>query len=84
MNEENKFQLKSYLVDNWRAVMVNAWSIWAAVAGLVTPELLQVLADQVLSLPWFDEGTKNLIRAFFLVLVVLVRPLAQSKTAEGS
>lgn len=77
-----KIKLTSYLVSNWQQVMRNAWSIWAAAAGIVTPEVVQVLADNIILMPWFDEGSKNTIRVICLFLVVLLRPVDQKKVTE--
>lgn len=74
-------KITSYLVSNWKEVLRHAWSIWAAVGGIVTPELVQLLADNVGLLPGFDEGSKNTIRMVALVLVVLLRPVDQKKVS---
>jgi hypothetical protein len=78
-----KLKITSYLVGNWREVMRHAWSVWAAAAGIITPELIQVLADNVALMPWFDEGDKNMIRMICLFLVVVLRPIDQKKVEDA-
>lgn len=65
------------LVSNWKSVLLRAWSIRMAALGIVSPEVLQLIADNTSLLPWFDPGTKDLIRLAFLVGVVLLRPVKQ-------
>jgi len=54
-----------------------AWSMQLAAAGILLPELLQLIADNSDLLPWLDPDIKSLIRVAALVGVILTRPIQQ-------
>ena len=64
------------LVDNWRKLW-RAWSMRIAALGIISPEVLQVIADNTDSLEWLDGGYKSGIRLACLIGVVLARPVKQ-------
>ena len=64
------------LIDGWKSLW-RAWSMRLAALGIVLPEILQIVADNSTSLFWLDDGWKSLIRAGFLIGVVLARPIKQ-------
>jgi hypothetical protein len=64
------------LVSNWKAVLAKSWAVWVALLGLVTPELLEWIADNVASFP-FEEHHKNWLRAASLALIPVVRIMRQ-------
>lgn len=64
------------LVENWKALW-KAWTVQLAAAGILLPDLLQVIADNSSLLPWFDDGMKSGLRLACLILIVLLRPLKQ-------
>jgi hypothetical protein len=64
------------LVENWKALW-KAWTVQLAAAGILLPDLLQVIADNSALIPWFDDGYKSGLRLACLVLIVLLRPLKQ-------
>lgn len=67
------------LVSNWRSVLLRAWSIRLAALGIVSPEVLQLIADNTGSMDWLDGSTKSMIRLACLVGVVLLRPVKQKE-----
>jgi hypothetical protein len=62
----------------WRS-----WSWLVASFGVVLPELLQVVADNSDLIPLIDTETKSAIRLVALLLVVLLRPIAQRSMASA-
>ncbi len=68
--------MKLELVQGWKSLW-RAWSVWAAAIGLVLPEVLELLAEHVDSLPMLDDGHKSLIRVGCLIAVVVLRPIRQ-------
>ena len=64
------------LVSNWKALW-KAWSMQLAAAGILLPELLQLIADNSDLLPWLGPDLKSLIRVAALVGVILTRPIQQ-------
>jgi hypothetical protein len=48
-----------------------------AALGILTPEVLQLIADNTDSLEWLDGGYKSSIRLACLIGVVLARPVKQ-------
>ncbi len=50
-----------------------------AALGILTPELLQIIADNTDSLQWLDGGIKSGIRLACLIGVVLARPVKQKE-----
>lgn len=73
--------MKLKLVDEWKR-LGRAWSMWAAAAGILLPDVLQVIADNSGAVPWLDDGKKNTIRLACLVAVVLLRPIKQKALRE--
>lgn len=65
------------LIDNWRRVLLRSWAVYAATLGLLLPDLLQLLADHIDSLPYLDEGHKSLIRVACLAAVIVLRVVKQ-------
>ena len=68
--------MKFELVPNWRRLW-RSWSLRFAALGATLPEVLQFLADNTDSLPWFDDGYKSAIRLVCLVMVIVLRPVKQ-------
>jgi len=68
--------MKIELVPNWRKLW-KSWSLRFAALGAALPEILQLLADNTDTIPWFDEGYKSGIRLVCLVLVIVLRPVKQ-------
>lgn len=64
------------LVDEWKSLW-KAWTVQLAAAGILLPDLLQVLADNSQFIPWFDDGVKSGLRLACLILIVLLRPIKQ-------
>lgn len=64
------------LVDEWKSLW-KAWSVQLAAAGILLPDLLQVIADNSALIPWFDDGMKSGLRLACLILIVLLRPVKQ-------
>lgn len=58
----------------WRA-----WSMRIAALGILSPEVLQIIADNTDSLQWLDSGYKSGIRLACLIGVVLARPVKQKE-----
>ena len=67
------------LIPNWKGVMLRAWSTRMAYAGIFSPEVLQLIADNTGSMDWLDGSTKSMIRLACLVGVVLLRPVKQKE-----
>lgn len=65
------------LLPEWKSIMLRAWTIRLAALGIISPEVLQLIADNTDSLEWLDGSTKSLIRLACLVGVVLLRPVKQ-------
>ena len=65
------------LIPNWKSVLLRAWTVRLAAAGIVSPELLQLIADNTDLLQWLDDPAKGAIRLACLVGVVLLRPVKQ-------
>ncbi len=65
------------LIPNWKSVLLRAWSIRLAAMGIVSPEVLQLIADNTSSMDWLDGSTKSMIRLACLIGVVLLRPVKQ-------
>lgn len=68
------------MIENWKSIMLRAWTIRLAALGIISPEVLQLIADNTDSLEWLDGSTKSLIRLACLVGVVLLRPVKQGGT----
>jgi hypothetical protein len=64
------------LVSNWKTVLTKSWAVWVALLGLITPELLEWIADNAASFP-FEDHHKNWLRAACLALIPVVRILQQ-------
>lgn len=64
------------LVENWKALW-KAWTVQLAAAGILLPDLLQVIADNSALIPWFDDGYKSGLRLACLILIVVLRPIKQ-------
>lgn len=64
------------LIDNWQTLW-RAWSMRIAALGILSPEVLQIIADNTGSLEWLDGGYKSGIRLACLIGVVLLRPIKQ-------
>lgn len=64
------------LVPNWRKLW-KSWSLRFAALGAALPELLQLIADNSDTLPWFNDGYKSGIRLACLILVIVLRPVHQ-------
>lgn len=60
-----------------------SWSMQLAAAGILLPEVLQLVADNSDMLPWLDPGWKSLIRMACLIGVILCRPIKQ-KAVSGA
>jgi hypothetical protein len=65
------------LIPNWWRTLLRAWSIRIAALGILSPEVLQIIADNTDSLQWLDGGYKSGIRLACLIGVVLARPVKQ-------
>lgn len=70
------------LVENWKAVLLQSWSVRFAGLGVVLPEILQFIADNTEMLTSLDAGHKSLIRMACLVGVILCRPIKQAAVSE--
>lgn len=66
------------LVENWRTLW-RAWSMRIAALGILSPEVLQLFADNTNTLDWLDAGWKSGIRLACLIGVVLARPVKQKE-----
>lgn len=64
------------IVENWRRLW-RAACIWVAGLGIVLPDLLQMIADNSTSLPWFDPDWKNAMRLAALAGVIVARFIKQ-------
>ena len=73
--------VRTRLVPNWRQLW-RAWSVQLAAVGIVLPEVLQLIVENIDALGGFDGSTKNAIRLACLVGVVLLRPVKQGALAE--
>ena len=69
------------LVEEWKSLW-RSWSMQLAAAGILLPDLLQVIADNSALLPWFDDGMKSGLRLACLILIVLLRPIKQKSLAK--
>lgn len=69
---------KFKLVDNWRSLW-RAACLWVAGLGIFVPDMLQMIADNSESLPWFDPDWKNMMRIGALAGVVVARFVKQEK-----
>lgn len=67
------------LVNNWRRLW-RAWSVWALALGAVLPSVLDVLADNVATLPHIDDGYKSGIRLGCIIAALLLRTVKQPDT----
>lgn len=65
------------LISNWRYVLLKSWSVRLAALGFALPPILQVLADNIDSMPYIDSGTRSIIRMVCLVLIPLARVIHQ-------
>lgn len=65
------------LIANWKQTLLKSWSVWLAAAGVLLPELLQILADNLDSFPNIDAGYKSIIRTVFLVAIPIARVVHQ-------
>lgn len=72
--------MKIELVPNWRGLW-KAASVQVIALGAVLPEALQLISDNVSTLPWFDDGVKSGIRLACMVLALLLRPVHQSSVS---
>lgn len=71
------------LVDNWRAVLLRAWSVrFMALAFLVLllGEMAPALGDW---LPGLDPRAASLLAAVLTVLGILARPVLQKSVSGG-
>lgn len=63
---------------NWKAILLKAWSMWWAWVGVFTPEVLQLISNEVHTLTWLDADAKSAVRLACLVLVIITRPMKQT------
>ena len=70
--------MKLKLVENWRSLW-RAACLWVAGLGIVLPDLLQLIADNSESLPWFDPDWKSAMRLIALAGVIVARFIKQEK-----
>lgn len=69
-------------VKNWKQILAKSWSMWAAFVGLVLPDLVSLVLTNLNDLPLSPEY-KNYARLACLALVIVLRPMHQTKVAKG-
>lgn len=86
---------KLTLVENWRKVVRHSGVIKLALAGifgpevlhflfkLVSPEVLQLVVDNLHLMPWLPDDWKDFIRLLVLAAIPVVRILMQ-KSLSGA
>ena len=75
--------MKIRLVEGWQKLW-KAWTVQLAALGIFLPDVLQLLAEHIESLPMLDTGHKSLIRLACLIAIVFLRPVKQvSLSGEG-
>lgn len=70
------------IIPNWRTVAWRSMVVWVASIGVVLPDILNILADNISGFPWLNDGYKSIIRTVCLVLVVVVRFVHQPALRE--
>lgn len=73
--------MKIKLISEWKRLW-RAWTMWAAGVGIVLPDLLNIVAENIDGVALLDAGHKSLIRLACLVAVVLLRPIQQPALKE--
>lgn len=65
------------LLGNWKEILLHSWSVRLAALGVALPIVLQVMADNIDSMPFIDGGTKSIIRMACLILIPIARVIHQ-------
>lgn len=68
-------------VKNWKEILLKSWAVWVAFAGLVLPDLISLVLNNLNDLPLSPE-VKNYTRLACLALVIVVRPMHQTKVGK--
>lgn len=68
------------LVEGWTKLW-KAWTVQLAAAGILLPDVLQILAENIDGLPLLDNGHKSLIRLACLIAIIFLRPIKQPSIA---
>ncbi len=67
------------LVGNWKEVLLKSWSVRAAGLGVVLPEVLDFLANNIefLNGIGLSDHQASIVRAACLLAVLILRPVKQ-------
>lgn len=68
-------------VKNWKTILFKSWSMWLAFAGLVLPDLVSFVLNNLNDFP-LSDGVKNYTRLGCLALVIVLRPMHQTKVRK--
>lgn len=66
------------IVPNWRQHW-RSMSVWAMSLGIVLPDLLNIVAENVAGFPWMDDGWKSIVRTICLCLALVLHFVNQPK-----
>jgi hypothetical protein len=69
------------LVEGWVRLW-RSFTVQLAAAGILLPDVLQVIADNSDLMPWLDGGVKSGIRLACLIAIVVMRPVKQASLAK--
>lgn len=58
-------------------VLLLSWSTYAAALGIVLPDLLNLLAANIDTMPFVNDGYKSIIRTLALAAVLVLKALPQ-------
>lgn len=75
---------KRKLVSNWRQVLMRSWTVWLAAIGAFLPEVLEIAAENIASVPLLDDGQKSIIRLVCLVLIPMARVIRQPSVPKDA
>lgn len=75
------------LIDNWGRTLLRSYTVWLALAGLLTPHLpaiLELIAGNISLLSWMDQPTKDTIRFACLLAIPFARVIQQKSLTTGT
>lgn len=72
--------MKIELIEGWHK-LAKAWSMQVAALGVVAPDVLNLVAENINGVALLDDGLKSTIRLVCLVAVVLLRPIKQGSVS---
>lgn len=65
------------LVKNWKS-LYRTWTVKLATAGLIAPEVLQLIADNTDKVPKLSLEDENTLRLICLCLIIVFRHVNQN------